>query len=139
MFTCGRCQSQGFCVNRSAKLFTIEDIRDPLFLADFKAFLVRYSFEQKLTPSMWHEHVCDLYRDYSGWIKDENGEAVFLDLDVFEAEHIREWFRDFIEILPEPTLPRLGSPKRVQALATIMRAFHPTESLLWGVRVANDT
>lgn len=121
-------------------MFSDEEISREEFIIDFKSFLVAYSFKERLLPSEWHEHVCSLYRDYRGWISDKAGSEVFLEMEVFEVPHIREWFRDFIQPVPPGVQARirLEARERIRALATIMRAYFPAEAMLWGVRAAND-
>lgn len=137
---CLRCISLGFCPKVFSTVFSDSELSRDHFLADFRTFLVRYSFEQRLLPSQWHDHLCGLYRDYRGWIKDREGSEVFLNMEVFEHPNIREWFRDFIRPISPGVHPRLRAEtkERVRVFATIMRAHFPEEAMMWGVRAAND-
>lgn len=140
MIFCTRCNQQGYCSRISSRIFGDEVFSNRYWLVDFKCFLNGYSFRQKLMPGDWHDHIADLYCNYKGWISGPSGEEVFLDTQVFEVAHIREWFRDFIQPVREGTTPRLRreARERVRVLATIMRAFYPEEAMMWGVRAAND-
>lgn len=140
MIFCRKCAVEQYCKRFVTPIFTEEELRRPFFQADIKAFLVGYTFQHYVLPGEWHDHMVGLYRDYRGWIKGANGKQVFLDLSVFELPHIREWFRDYIQIVPNGVETRLRgeSKERVQVLATIMRAHFPVEASLWGVRAAND-
>jgi hypothetical protein len=137
---CTRCTAQQYCQRLSVPLFTDAELSARYFQTDFKAFLVAYTFRHHIRFSQWPDHLIGLYRDYRGWIRGADGDEHFLDLGVFEDEHIREWFRDYIQPVPEGVTPRLrGETKeRVRALATIMRAHFPVEALMWGLRPDND-
>lgn len=140
MTFCVQCHLEQYCKRLVTPVFTDDEIKRPFFLADMKTFLVVYSFEHHLLPSEWHDHMVGLYRDYRGWIKGEGGQEIFLDLSVFELLHIREWFRDYIQIVPNGVETRLRgeSKERVRILATIIRTHYPVEASLWGIRPAND-
>lgn len=140
MLCCAKCLAKGFCRKLATPIFRDSELKRTLFQPDLRAFLVAYTFKHHLLPSQWHEHLCGLYRDYRGWIKGEDGQEVFLDMSVFEVDHIREWFRDYIQIVPNGVETRLRgeSKERVRVLATIMRAYYPAEANLWGIRAAND-
>lgn len=137
---CTECAVEQYCKRLAALVYSDEEIRSHLFQSDFRLFLARYSFREGILFSEWHDHLCGLYRDYHGCIKGRDGSEVYLDLGVFEHEHIREWFRDFIQIVPPGVRPRLrGETKeRVRVFATIMRAHFPEEGMMWGIRAAND-
>ncbi len=140
MTFCAQCLAEQFCRRLATPVFVDDGIGREEFITDFRRFLVSYSFRERLLPSEWHEHVCSLYRDYRGWMKDKAGSEVFLDMDAFEVPHIREWFRDFIQPVPPGVQPRIRTEarERVRVLATIMRAHFPAEAMLWGMRAAND-
>lgn len=137
---CVGCISRQYCKRLISPIFRDDELRRPFFQTDFRAFLFVYTFKHRLCFSQWHEHLCGLYRDYRGWISDQVGDEVFLDMEVFEHPNIREWFRDYIRPVPLGVRPRLRgeSKERVRTLATIMRAYHPEEAMMWGVRAAND-
>lgn len=137
---CRHCQMIGICERLVAQLFSDRELYREYFLYDFRAFLVSYTIKHDLCFSEWLDHLCDLYRDYRGRIKGADGQEVFLDMSVFEVPHIREWFRDFIRLVPPGVQPRLRpeARERVRVLATIMRANFPSEGMMWGLRAAND-
>ena len=140
MNLCTNCFVQGYCERAFARIVSDEVLSNASWLIDFKRFLVQYSFAKKLKPGDWQDHLADLYCNYKGWIRGPSGEEIFLDTQAFEIPHIREWFRDFIQPIPQSVRPRIrGSAReRVRVLATIMRAHYPVEASLWGVRAAND-
>lgn len=137
---CVRCVSLGYCPSRWSHLVRDDELSEPLFLIDFKLFVTRYAFRTRLTPDQWLDHLTGLYRDYPGWLRNQCGEEVFLDMTVFEVPHIREWFRDFVRPVPVGVRPRIkaSAKERVRAFTTIMRAHFPEEAMMWGVRAAND-
>lgn len=138
---CSRwCVSHQYCQRLVTPIFTDEDLKRREFQADFKAFLVRYTFQHHICAGEWHDHLTELYRDYRGWIRGEDGRETYLDMSVFEVPHIREWFRDYIQIVPDGRATRLRgeSKERVRVFATIMRAHFPFEGSHWGMRAAND-
>ncbi|KCZ93829.1 hypothetical protein [Hyphomonas johnsonii] len=137
---CRECLIAAYCKRLVTPIFVDDELKRPFFQSDLKAFLVRYTYTHGLPPSEWHEHLVDLNRDYRGWYKSGDGREVLLRLSVFEIPHIREWFRDYIQIVPNGVETRLRgeSKERVRVLATIMRAYYPEEAMMWGVRAAND-
>jgi len=137
MNLCLTCLPQGFCRNRRARLVSDAELSNRLFRWNVrkKANSLNY------TAVEWVERIHDLYSQYPGWIMDHEGQETFLDMDEFEHPYIREWFRDWVCILPaDPNAQRLNqaSKERIRILATILRAYFPVEALLWGAEVAND-
>lgn len=140
MLFCLQCQILQYCRQRSSTLIVDSELRGVGFVADFRAFLVRYSFQHQVTPGQWHEHLCGLYRDYHGWIRDGDGNEVFLDMEVFEEKHTVDLFKRLLRPVPPGGQTRLReeTKERVRVCATIMRAHFPEEAMMWGVRPAND-
>lgn len=140
MELCYRCLNSGFCAKQKTKVVSDTSLSNPYWLRDFKFFLVLYSYRNKIPPSKWADHLSDLYCRYLGWIAGPGGEEIFLNTEVFELPHIREWFRDFIQIVPNGVTPHVNALafERVRVMATIMAAHHPISAVMWGVRPAND-
>lgn len=133
---CPACMSRGFCRNKSVTVVGDDQLSDPDYLRDFKEF-VRYL---GVSDCRWHEHLSNLYRDYSGRVVGPDGKEVFLDMEEFERPNIREWFRDFLKPLKEGARPRVREEarERVRIFTTVVSAHYPFDAMLWGVRVAND-
>lgn len=130
-------QSFQYCNGLSVGLVSDLELSNPDFIRDVRAFC----FELDVSSYHWHDHVIDLYRDYRGTVLDEDGTEVNLNTCVFEIASIRDWFRDFCcTACPDHITPyvRGEAKERVRVLATILRAVYPAQSLLWGVRPAND-
>lgn len=125
-----------FCPNTRVKLFSNAKIENPDFLRDLRDF----TSSLNLSPDHWVDYLVDLYRDYQGMVTSK-GTEVFLDTEAFEANSIREWFRDWAckPLAPnqEPRL-REESRERIRVLATILATRFPFEASMWGVRPAND-
>lgn len=140
MKLCTRCLAKGFCQDKKHPIVSDQVIRDPLYLRDLKAFLKTYTFEAHIAPSEWPDHFADLYRDYTGWLHDAEGNEVFLNMDALEFEFAREWFRDFIELVQPGVMPRLRreAVERVRIIATLMSIYHPAQAMRWGKPAAND-
>lgn len=136
MSICVNCLPLGYCRERKTLIVEINDLR-PEFIRDVRVF----AFSLGLTRDAWHETLVNWFRDYHGLIINADGEPVDLDTSVFETESIRDWFRDTCCTLPTPDgarYVRVQAQRRFIVLATILRATFPRESLLWGVRAAND-
>lgn len=133
---CVNCTNNGFCMNQSISIVCNEKLNDPVYLTDLKDFARSLS----VSDSHWQDHVADLYRDYSGWIRGVDGEEVFLDMAEFERPNIREWFRDFLRPIQAGTTPRVRreARERVRILATILSARYPFDAMLWGLEIANS-
>ena len=137
---CAGCVARQYSEREVTPVFTDHELKQKHFQADFRLFLVNYTCEKGLRFSEWHDHLCELYRDYPGWMRDVDGREVFLDMGVFEVDHIREWFRDYIQLVPDKgdTRLRAESKERIRAFASIMRSHFPQRAMMWGVRAAND-
>ena len=132
---CFNCFSHGYCRKTSSRIVS-DDEMTPAFVSDVK----ETARSLNVSPYDWREHLSDLYRDYKGRIIDEDGNEVFLDTEVFEFPHHREWSRDFMAHLAEGSAPRIRaeSRERIRVMASILRAAFPAEADMWGVRAAND-
>ena len=133
---CPVCMSLGYCPKKSVDVVVDEQLRNPDYLRDFKAFARSLG----ISDSCWHEHLSNLYRDFTGWVVGPDGKEVFLDMEEFERPNIREWFRDFLSSLEEGARPRVRKEarERVRIFATVVSAHYPMDAMMWGIRVAND-
>ncbi|MEO0696960.1 MAG: hypothetical protein AAFY84_12765 [Pseudomonadota bacterium] len=134
---CQGCYSRGYCRRRVTHLVNDGDLFNPEYIRDLRASARR----RGLTCDQWIEALADWYRDYPGWIADDAGREVFLDLDVFERPNIRDWFRSFCNTPCPPHIRphvRPEARERVRVLATILSFVIPAEAALWGHRSAND-
>lgn len=134
---CPNCLFREFCCSIRTELVDDASLDDAEFIRDLRAF----TSSLNVNDEDWHEYLADCYRDYRGWIADQDGNEVFLDTDEFERPSIREWFRDFCCVpCPDHITPRVRQEarERVRVLATIMKARFPAEAIMWGVRAAND-
>lgn len=100
---------------------------------DFLRGLRDFCFNLHISSYHWLDVLTDLYRDYRGCVVDGSGRVVFLDMDVFEIPHVRDWFRDFCcTVCPPHITPyvRGEAKERVRVLATIIRVTYgyPPES-----------
>ncbi|GER05189.1 hypothetical protein JCM17846_28710 [Iodidimonas nitroreducens] len=123
-------------MKETTKLVSDIQIENPNFLSDLRLF----TSELSISPDHWLNYLVDAYRDYRGLVV-FNGEEVFLNMEVFETDGIREWFRDWAcAPVPEGVRPRLReeSRERIRALATILSTRFPFEASMWGVRAVND-
>jgi hypothetical protein len=136
MSICVNCLLLGYCRDRKTLIVKRDDLKSD-FIRDVREF----AFSLGLTRDAWHETLVNWLRDYRGLIINAKGDPVDLDTSVFETASIRDWFRDTCCTLPTPDgarYVRVQAQQRFIVLATILRATFPRESLLWGVRAAND-
>lgn len=133
---CPDCVGNGYCSKQNVPLVGDHQIGNPDYLRDLKAFVKSLD----VSDCRWHEHLSNLYRDFPGWVIGPGGREVFLNMEEFERQGIREWFRDFLRPCPDTVQPRVRreAVERVRILATILSAHFPVQSALWGVRPAND-
>ena len=134
-FVCVKCSLLGYCNKKPVRLVTDAELSNPQFLKGVRATARALNY----SPSDWLDRIYDFYRDFDGMIVDANCEEVYLDLEVFETESIREWFRDWIlKPMAEGVRPRLRgeSKERIRIIATILRAQFPFDTIHW--LVAND-
>ena len=132
---CLECRILGYCHKKTVKIVSDRELADVEFLKRVRATAKALDY----SPSEWVEKLSNFYRDFDGAIVDDAGEEVYLDMEVLEAEHIREWFRDWVnKPIPAGVRPRLRqeSKERIRVLATILRARFPFDSIQW--LVAND-
>jgi len=119
MGACALCIIEDRC--ERTRLVTDRELADPAFIRSLRDLC----FGLNVSSYQWLDFLTDLYRDAHGCIVDESGRTVFLDMDVFEVPHIRDWIRDFC---CTPCLPRItpyvrGEAKeRVRTLSTILCA-----------------
>jgi hypothetical protein len=112
------------------RLVSDRELADPAFIRSLRDFC----FGLNISSYQWLDCLTDLYRDVRGCIVDESGCTVFLDMDVFEIPHIRDWFRDFCCTPCKPQITpyvRFEAKERARVLATIIRAAYgyPPESM----------
>lgn len=134
---CSPCSIFGFCETRRTKAVLEDEIACSQFLADLRNFCCSL----QIPSDRWRETLFDFYRDYPGVIVDISDQEIDLDMETFEFDSAREWFRDFA-CTPVPIHARVHVRReavaRVCVLATILKARFPTAAMLWGVRAAND-
>jgi len=119
------CEHCRFTDERCERTALVSDdaLGDPDFLRSLRAFC----FNLHISSYHWHDVLADLYRDYRGCVVDAAGCAVYLDMDVFEIPHIRDWFRDFCCTPCPPNITpyvRGEAKERVRVLATILKAHY---------------
>ncbi len=137
MMLCMNCLPLGYCAKLNCILVSDKELNNLDFVEDVRSCAQNL----RIKPSGWRDFIYDTYRDYPGRVLGSNGEEVFLDLEVFETDGIREWFRDWIlrsERLCRSKTLRIESRERVRVIATLLRAQNPRAALIWGVRPAND-
>jgi hypothetical protein len=133
---CLNCMRHGYCRSLTTLIVTLNDLT-PALIQDVRSF----AFSLGLSRDAWHETLIDWLRDYRGAIVNTKGDPVDLDTSVFEIESIRDWFRDTCCTLPTRSgahYVRVEAQPRFIVMATILRATFPKESLMWGLRAAND-
>lgn len=137
MSLCVDCICIGYCIKRSVKLVSNQELANPDFLRDIR----RFALSLDIPYTQWLEYLSDTYRDYPGWVVGPDNQEVMLDMEVFETPGIDYWFRHFCcTPLAEGATPYIKDVaiERVRVLATILRASNPKAALMWGVRAAND-
>ncbi len=133
---CPNCIVRGYCSNRHVLLVTDDLLDSPEYIRDLKAFCHGLG----VSDCAWQDYLCDLYRDFPGWIVAPEDIEVFLNMEEFERPSIREWFRDFAQVCPPDVTPRVRreARERVRIMATILSAYSPVNAGLWGIQPAND-
>ncbi len=137
MKLCLNCLMRGYCRRLFIAVTTDDELDNSDYIRDLRGFAHSLNFNDE----DWHEFLTELYRDFPGWIMDEDGAEVFLNMEEFERPSIREWFRDFCcKEVPGHVIPhvRIEARERARILATILRASFPIETRLWGLRADND-
>ena len=137
MFLCIKCLALGYCVKRSCILVSDEDLNNAVFVEDVRA----HARTLEVSSERWRDFIYDTYRDYPGRVLGPDGTEVFLNLEVFETDGIREWFRDWIyriEPLCRSRKLRVETKERVRVIGTVLRAQKPSAAMTWGVRPANE-
>lgn len=136
MQLCARCILPATCQRLTSRACTRSEL-SPSFVRDIRA----YAYELNLSADHWKDFLVDSYRDYVGRIVGADGYEVCLDTGVFDAIHIRTWFRDFAcTPLAADACPRLHERNipRILVMASILRAIDPVRTSLWGRPAAND-
>lgn len=131
------CFPLGYCRNRQSRIVGNRDLANPDFVRDVHDFALAL----RIPCDAWLDKLTDHYRDLPGCVVDQSGQEVEIDMGCFETDGIRYWFRDWVNTpWSVDYMPKLRaeSKPRVIALATILRATYPAESILWGIRAAND-
>ena len=128
-------RNTGYCGAKIIRLVTDDELSQPQFVRGLRATARALGY----SASEWVDRLSDIYRDFDGVIIDEYGNEVMLDLEVFEFEHARTWYRDQINTpMAEGVSPRLRaeSKERLRILGTVLRMVFPGEALGW--LAAND-
>lgn len=116
------------------QITSLNQARDAEFLRNLKAYsssIEEYNPETKkpelIRPCRWLDWLTDEYRDLKVALTDDEGNEVFLDMEVFEVPSIHFWFRDFCKPVPPKVQPRLRreAEGRVVAMSSIIRARDP--------------
>ena len=134
---CLFCLSLGYCRRMSAPIVTDDELANPAFLRDARAFAYRLG----VPPDSWLDFLIDAYRDYRGRIVDAAGNEVFLATEVLEQCGIRDWFKAWACKPPGASVRlRAEARERVRVVLTILRACYPHEAQFWGLagKAAND-
>lgn len=137
MWLCMDCLSLGYCKKITCSLISDRELHNTDFVEDVRTA----ARELKISPGQWRDFIYDAYRDYPGRVLGPGGEEVFLDLEVFEADSVREWFRDWVfsqKPLCRDKKLRCESYERVRIIGTLLKAANPQSALMWGIRAAND-
>lgn len=137
MMLCMNCVSLGYCAKLNCILVGDQELNNLDFVEDVRSC----ARNLRVSPSEWRDFIYDMYRDYPGRVLGSGGKEVFLNLEVFETDGIREWFRDWIfraEPLCRSKRLRSESRERVRVIATLLRARSPGVAVMWGNRSAND-
>ena len=109
MLLCPLCRLDGYCRNLSVELVKDRDLDNSEYIRDLRAF----AFGLSINDKDWHERLSNFYRDYQGWVVGAEKREVFMDMEEFEREHIREWFRDFCcTPCPSNVVPRVRPEAR---------------------------
>lgn len=138
MALCKHCEIFGECSYGDVTIVTPAEVRKRVFLFDLKltAHLLHVS------QAAWLDHVYDLYGQVEGCFRDEVGNLIDLNLEVFSSKSIEFWFRDNICKGPDyVTEHRVRSEAlgRYIVLGSILKAHYPGVSAVWGQRKpAND-
>ena len=138
MALCRQCSVYGECHYGDVTIVTSEEVKTREFLFDLKltAHLLHVS------QAHWLEHVYDLYGMVEGCFRDEFGNLVDLNLEVFSSKTIEYWFRDNIcrgpNYHPNQRV-RSEALGRYVVLGSILKAHYPQVAATWGRRwPAND-
>lgn len=137
MWLCMNCLSLGYCAKVTCILVSDTELNNLDFVEDVRAC----ARALEVPPSNWRDFICDTYRDYPGRVLGPQGDEVFLDLEVFETEGVREWFRDWVyrtDPLCRSKKLRAEAYERVRVIGTLLRAQSPHKAMAWGLRAAND-
>lgn len=138
MALCKHCEVHGECSYGDVTVVKAEEIRTPEFLFDLKltAHLLHIS------QAHWLDHLYDLYGEFEGCFRDEVGNLIDLNLEVFSSMTIEFWFRDNICRGPDHTKEqrvRREALGRYIVLGSILKAKYPSVAATWGRRLpAND-
>lgn len=137
MELCYACLVSGYCRKLNYKPLTNGELALPELVRDGRAAANAYGF----TQDAWVEEIHNIYRDLKGRFIDDDGNEVFLNMDVFDSPNIRSWFRDNICKPMNPDLRpvvREATCDRWWVFLSIIRADIGVNAELWGVRPAND-
>lgn len=135
MKLCEDCTNHALSLRPCVRVVTDEHLQCPAYLADLRAFTSGLG----ILPDDWPDYLSDIYRDFLGFLSNEEGHLVSLNLEHLEV--YREWYRDWVNTpLASGVMPRLqsGSKARIRVLATLLRIAFPDQEEKWGMRAAND-
>lgn len=122
---CSLCIIENTCTQ--TWLVTDRELSDPAFIRRLRDFC----FALNISSYHWLDFLTDQYRDLRGCIVDERGRTVFLDMDVFEVPHIRDWFRDFCCTPCPPHITpyvRGEARERVRIIGTLLLVHYMTRT-----------
>ena len=127
MASCSLCIIENTCTQ--VRLVTDRELSDPAFIRRLRDDCYRLS----ISSYQWLDFLTDQYRDLRGCIVDHTGRTVYLDMEVFEVPHIRDWFRDFCCTPCPPHITpyvRREARERTRVLATILQASYSAASAM---------
>lgn len=150
------CFPLGYCRN-NVSIATTEAALTRELVHDARAFANQLTSSLGLSAGAWPVKLIADYRDFRGIIvSPSTNRETYLDTELlFERpdpinEPIsewdanddfypcnRRWYRDNL-MTPPGARVRIDNKPRWSAVISILRATYPAESILWGVRAAND-
>jgi len=127
----------GYCPICDVPMMTNKEMDDPEVIRDVRSYL------RALPVSSWsmgrylaNGYLVSLREAYHPLTL----KRVHLDLNDFEENGYREWFRDLERPVAPETEPYIqeGTRDRFRTMATVLRMIDPVGTAQWGLRPAND-